>query len=419
MGITPADNLLTRLTDEPIPFLALGQPRRTHDMDGDEFWSKFRLLERLSAGDVTTYVTQDPSGARVMAHFLRGRPGQTRELLARLDALTEARRSTIRQTLEVNGFPVFITDFIEPFDTFESWIASEAPSARPIAFVEPRRGVAEEPGPAEEASEEQAPGEFTRLFLTKRESREGPAEAPPAPDPAPPPPADVDVHPTEEAVTAGEESRGPGEFTQIFGPEERSRTPKAKPPPTPPPPPPSEPPKRAPSPAEPGEFTRMFGRPSAGETDALAGRRERDSSEREWKIEDPDSYLRRLGGSASAEPSPKAVPPARESAPPLAEPSPPPMPRGPSAYTRVVMGAADPAVAPPPPRPAPPPLAPEPKARRSNWQYLLIGVAILIAIVLLFLFFASRGARDGTPDDEAAAVEATTEEVVNPPEGEG
>jgi hypothetical protein len=452
MGITPGDNLLPRLTDGPIPFLVLRQPRRIHDMDGDEFWSKFRLLERISAGDVTTYVTQDPAGARVMAHFFRGPPGQTRELLARLDALPEDRRSTIRQTLEVDGSPVIITDHIEPFDTFEAWIASEAPSGQPIAFVEPQGDVPEGAGPAKDAAEERAPGEFTRLFLTERESREGPAEEPPAP--------------AGEAESAGEGSRAPGEFTQLFGPRERSRTPEAEPPPQPeppaatrpptppplppsppppsappsappsppPPPPPSElsgadaaepgspagaePPKHPPRPAEPGEFTRMFGRPSEGETDVLAGRRERDPSERDWKIEDPDSYLRRLGGLAPAGPSPEVDPSVSEPAPPLAEPSPLPIPRGPSAYTRVVMGGADPALTPPPPRPAAAP-APEPKARPSRWPYVLIVVTILIVTVVLFLFFASRGTRDGTPDDEPAREEATTEEAVSPPEGEG
>ncbi|NJD10321.1 MAG: hypothetical protein FIB01_07705, partial [Gemmatimonadetes bacterium] len=179
-------------------------------MTSEQFQQEYRLLDRVTEGEVTTYHAQATTGAMVMAHFLRASPAGNDVLLRRLEALPPQDRRKVIAQVEVDGAPVIVTRFILDFSTLDEWLAAA--------------GVPVAPGDAS-SDLATAPGEFTGAFA-KPEPGGG------APDDflavfgAPEPPAADLATPALETA--------PGEFTGAFA-RPQVPTPAACAPPAPPP----------------------------------------------------------------------------------------------------------------------------------------------------------------------------------------
>lgn len=173
-------------------------------MDGDEFTRRYQLLKKLVEGTVTTYLARAASGDRVMTHFLQGR--HAAQLLDRLDALPEERRRHLRTVTDLDGTPVVVTDYLDDFDSFRSWTSSSGSETPETGDSEP--------------AESDGPGEFTHLFEAPGSdagaapdgvegSDAGAGDTPQAPDSASKP-----SDPPSEPSEAGSDE--PGEFTRLF-----------------------------------------------------------------------------------------------------------------------------------------------------------------------------------------------------------
>jgi len=195
-------------------------------MTGDEFTARYRLREQLNDGEIVSYLAADARGGTAFVHVFRG------EFAPEFDAtlLDPDGSAALREVLDVEGIEVVVTDVIEPFSTFEAWVAEHQRVAEP---------------------EKEGPGAFTRIFRVQ--SPEGPPAPPQEPGAESGPPEAVSA-PLEAGVTgedaapvAGDtteveppmapeeeaESEGPGEFTRAFRALGTPNGPPAAPPPTP------------------------------------------------------------------------------------------------------------------------------------------------------------------------------------------
>jgi hypothetical protein len=324
----------------------------------------------------------------------------------------------------------------EPGEFTRMFLASqpaEPPPAPPVAQEPvlpppeppqppPLQPAAKEPGeftrmflasqpPAEPAPPPQQPGEFTRQFLASQPAE--PPAAPPAaaqasvvpaepvPQPqAPPQPPSEEPTRLFQAVTpstplpappaAAAPVKEPGEFTRMFP------TVKPDPPSTPVFPPPAQPKSDGPS-----EFTRFFqspmyptpagnqrpattpmstpvaNRPSAqaGEFTQMFGNPTRPNPTGPNPVAPP---LVGSGGSATGAfsiPQAATFPPSKSSEP--------------GEFTRMMSASAAPTLGQPPAKPAAPPTV-QPKAAKSAMPLYIVGGALLLAIVLVIVFFLLR-----------------------------
>jgi hypothetical protein len=148
--------------DQPTP---AKQP-----MTSEEFDSKYRLLKQIAGGHWRTFTAeQRSSGRAVLAHFVdQVGSGGSASLFALIEQLKPRDRSKVLETMTVGGSLVFVTEVLEGFEGFESWLRSRStPSPEPVPPVAL-------PPPAGQ-------GEFTQLFRGHSE------ELPPSPRPSPAP----------------------------------------------------------------------------------------------------------------------------------------------------------------------------------------------------------------------------------------
>ena len=361
-------------------------------MTGDEFTARYRLREQLTDGDIVSYLASDDRDGNVLAHVFHGPSAPTFDA----SLLDEAGRDAVREILDVEGIAVVVTEPVEPFSTFEAWVAEhQRPSEKdgPGAFTrifrvqspkEPSGRVAEPEtgpsvegeggaksvsdggtpkGPAGSGGDVEEPGEFTLAFGALR-------QPPPAPAPMVPPPADPDrpempVAPATEMPAASIESAGESS-SGAAPPAEPPRPQQSAPPDAPPTSPPAE--------GGTGTFTRIMGAAHQGSGSAEAPPSASDApSPTTGSAPRPSSSG---SGNAPVPPRPGGTPssPARPSAPapprPGGAPSPPahlssPPPPRPSGAPSSPAGQGAPAPPGPggaPPPPMPPPARPSPPA---------------------------------------------------------
>jgi hypothetical protein len=144
-------------------------------MTSEEFDSKYRLLKQIAGGRWRTFTAeQRSSGRAVLAHFVdQVAWGGEASLFPLIEQLNPRDRSKVLETMTVGGSLVCLTDVLDGFESFESWLRS-----RSAASPEPAPPAA--PAPAPPAGL----GEFTQLF--RGHSEELPPSPPPAPEPAKP-----------------------------------------------------------------------------------------------------------------------------------------------------------------------------------------------------------------------------------------
>jgi hypothetical protein len=207
-------------------------------MTSEELRSRYQVLQRVGReGSVATHLAVAPSQMVVMIHFLAGPEEESRDILARVDRLTEPDRARVLDVTQVDGSWVIITKFLAGGQTVREWLdslplnqivtdavqpaspqnsaairelsealtddgsASDAAAER----VEPRKAAADRERHVDVAD---PPGEFTRLFqAVDRVNPPAPAEPVARKDEVP------DRVARQQTVAAPEQ---PGEFTRLF-----------------------------------------------------------------------------------------------------------------------------------------------------------------------------------------------------------
>jgi len=159
-------------------------------MTSDEFGSRYKLLKQMAVKEGRSYTAEQlSSGRAVLVHILDeggvGGSGGLQELLQQLPPRDRAR---ILDTMPVDGSLVVVTQFLQGFEGFESWLRSRLDE--PVA--PPPMSAPEQPS--------QLHGEFTRLF---RSAGDTPAPAPASPG--------FQTNPPQETSSPG----GSG-FTDLF-----------------------------------------------------------------------------------------------------------------------------------------------------------------------------------------------------------
>jgi hypothetical protein len=141
-------------------------------MTSEEFDSKYRLLKQIAGGRWRTFTAEQRStGRAVLAHFVdQVALGGETSLFALIDQLNARDRSKVLETMPVGGSLVCVTEVLERFESFESWL-------RPKSASSPEPAPPAAPAPARPPGL----GEFTQLF---RGLSEG---LPPSPQPSPAP----------------------------------------------------------------------------------------------------------------------------------------------------------------------------------------------------------------------------------------
>jgi hypothetical protein len=321
-------------------------------MTSDEFVSKYKLLKQItSEGGRSHTAVERASGRHVLAHYLDQASGLAGESLADLLAtLSASDRSRILEVATVDDSLVVVTEVLEDFKSFSTWLRSHGSALpSPVPAAEPPFGNA-------------AGGDFTHLFRT---STEGESTRPPAPEPPPRPQLD------EGPETARLAAPAAGGFTELFrqagaGPAR------------------AEPPGESTIPPVPLVSVRMA--PLSPQTARpLASPPAR-----------PPVPAPRLGGNFGG---PSQVPVA---APPIATPrldAPDAAPRsgpppsgwgGPSDFTRILNRSPEPDTADGNDRVAPPPVGPA-AARKSMLVPLLLALNLIaIVAVGLIVYFALK-----------------------------
>ena len=230
-------------------------------MTSAEFARKYNLLKQVSEHGARTYLAEQKGltrGRIVMVHYLDvGSRADGQHLLDRLGTLSSAAMDKVVETTEVDGVPVLVTLFIQPFDSLGAWLDANTSTTTQPKKVGDFTRMFEQPAP---------PRETTPVPPSKQSTAPS-STTPPAPSPAPSTPP---VAP-----------KSPGEFTRMFGsvqsptPAPPSHPPAMHPPPstpaapsfaspsppsTSPPPPSFASPPPAPRAPSAGEFTRIFGK---------------------------------------------------------------------------------------------------------------------------------------------------------------
>jgi hypothetical protein len=392
-------------------------------MTTDEFDTRYKLLKQITRGEGRSFTAQErASGRGVLVHFLDGGAEADSLVVSLIDRLEPRDRSKVLEVLVVNGSTAVITQVLEGFQGFDTWLRArlpESPAPRPV--------------PPEDST-----GDFTRMFAPA-------GVGPPAPSPpVPPVPAPPAAPPPAASATAPPSSSAAPEegFTELFQPPESRTDPipvRAAPPVTPKAPPkvpPKTPPKMAPE-APQGGFTDLFQPPPQSRTDPIPAPAPAKPPVELRSIRIP------LGQPPPPSPRPAVPPPAWPSAPAFEPPVPPPslkpvvpVPRlgprpgepivkppaqpvvkppardafaptapppawgGESDYTRQLRPASTPsepaAQAPAPPRPGGPPAGPsagppEPPASPKSIVPLLLVLNIVVVIMTgVILYFALK-----------------------------
>jgi hypothetical protein len=236
-------------------------------MTADEFRARYALLDQVAGGGVRTFHAVTPTAGVAMVHFVDG--GVTPynlALLGALERLEPERRARVREVTAVDGSITVVTELLPDFRSLPAWLglgeaepASASPAPATPGPADSARATADDPAdsappahsaagdaddltvpaespfaapsdppsaaPADVARKE--PGEFTRLFLaadlTGAPAFFAPApppagaEAAPAPAAAPslgmePAAAPLPAAPSSPAAPAAE----PGDFTRLF-----------------------------------------------------------------------------------------------------------------------------------------------------------------------------------------------------------
>src|SRR5690349_14755949 len=238
-------------------------------MTSAEFSARYQLIKPVADGKVRTLnALAVASGKVVMVHYLVGSTDENNAVLARVRALPDIERLKVVETLDVEGHPVVVTQFLQGFESLDVWMSSHTPggasagagAAKQIKVTmrrpdapQPRLGstqpiraggggagkVAPPPPPppvAPPPAAASATGSMTQpMAATPKAPPAPPPAAPALPPPPPPPPA-----PPRPAAPPASVS------PPIAAPVEKPAPPTPVAPPPPPPP------------AAPGEFTRIF-----------------------------------------------------------------------------------------------------------------------------------------------------------------
>lgn len=196
-------------------------------MDGQDFSTRYRLVEQLTKEGVYTYLAVDTSDddAPVMVHFLREgtTPLPVRRTLRLMEDLSRL-SAMVRNTLTWAGTRIVVTRRVPGFSTFEAWFESIFP-------------VDEQPGSAskvvEEALEdgvEDAPAEGAVQEAVEGAVEDAAAEAA-VEEAAPDAPVDADPDVPEVDIPEPEPSGGSVSSPGVRGPRADARdapTPKAR-----------------------------------------------------------------------------------------------------------------------------------------------------------------------------------------------
>lgn len=145
-------------------------------MTSDQFNSEYKLLKQIGGKGGRSYTAEHrASGRAVMVHILdEGEVGGVAGLDTLLGNLPPRDKTRVLDRLTVDSSLVVVTQFLQGFDSFESWLRgrSLAPASRPVT-------------PADPAPEQE--GEFTRLFRSSGNSPPAPPGRPTAgPERSPP-----------------------------------------------------------------------------------------------------------------------------------------------------------------------------------------------------------------------------------------
>jgi hypothetical protein len=320
-------------------------------MTTDEFNARYKLLKQIAHGEGRSFTAQECASERaVLVHFLteEGHPPDA-TVATLIDRLSPRDRSKILEILAVNLSTVVVTQFLEDFESFGTWLRSR---------------LAAPPEPAPEPSPQSPPplGEFTKLFEPPADSA---ASAPPPPVPSMP-------APSMPAASMSSPESPQGSFTELF---RTPPEPKASPYPIPAP---------ATPPVEIRSVRMRLGEPMPPPRPAAPLPSWPASFEPPQAPPLPKPMLpsRRAG-------EPIVKPPPREQLPP---PSPLPGWSGESDYTRQLRPAPPPG----PADPAPPVVAPLPSAEpaaggtRSLVPLLLVLNIVVIIATGLILYFALK-----------------------------
>jgi hypothetical protein len=204
-------------------------------MTGEEFRSRFQVGERLTEPPVVTHRATDDTGGFVLVHYLLGSTDvSSASIREKVKEADPSLRDRIRETVEVDGASVVITDVLDGFTSFLSWLETDSPDPVEDLEAEP---VVEPMAPP--TSEPEAPGAYTQMFgaIGTQEAPTTPPDSPPEPPPvappvpppaapAPPeppatPPATAPATPHAEepppAPVPPKEEKAPGTYTQMFG----------------------------------------------------------------------------------------------------------------------------------------------------------------------------------------------------------
>jgi len=136
-------------------------------MTSDEFGSQYRLLKQMAVKEGRSYTAEHvPSGRAVLVHILEeDRIGGPNGLRTMLDGLDARDRSRVLDTITVENSLVVVTQFLPDFDGLEPWL--RARSAEPVT-----------PPPTPAAPQQEAHGEFTRLFRSSENMGDAPVNRP-------------------------------------------------------------------------------------------------------------------------------------------------------------------------------------------------------------------------------------------------
>jgi hypothetical protein len=311
-------------------------------MTSDQFNSEYKLLKQVGGKGGRSYTAEHrASGRAVLVHILdESQVGGIAGLDALLGNLPPRDKARVLDRLTVESSLVVVTQFLQGFDTFESWLKgrSFAPTSRPVT-------------PSDLPPEQE--GEFTRLFRS-------------AGDIPPPPPGRVPASPERAPPPAAPEG---SKFTDLFRAQAE------------PPPPTQDPGDRATIPPVRMVGLRMALPPEPGSV---------------------APELPRLRPNFGGSPEPRSQPdmaggPPRHgdvvirNAEPFDEPPPPPSLEGPSEFTRQLASALPPtgefpgtAVH------APPPEEPPEEKRSYLPLFLVLNLVFILATGVIVYFLLKR-----------------------------
>lgn len=197
-----------------IVFLPFTRTRRGIRMTGDEFHTRYALLEQVADGAARSFHAVAPGGDAVMVHFLDdGEAGASRELLAALERLEPGRRARVREVAPVDGGFAVVTDRLPDFRSLPAWINADSHAPLPASPV------------GDPPAAPQGPGEFTRLFKPLDRSAPSDPSLPDdamraAPEPlarvAPPSVEPAAALETDAATPGSAGAKVPGDFTRTF-----------------------------------------------------------------------------------------------------------------------------------------------------------------------------------------------------------